>query len=187
MATSDVVVPEDVLQKKLVDQLRAWLVAEGAWYAASFVLHTVMACSLMLVSVTVRGKMTGEAPAIESLQEDQKQAMRPRATTSRRRSLSLRRKRRKRRTRAARSRGRLNGSRFRNARVSSEGFCSLTGGMTNSTEGLTASGSCSSSSGATRLIECHGTIPLFARKTPVASVACGTEGRSRRPNRMQMT
>ena len=54
------------------DRLRVWFAAEGAWYAASFVLHMVMACVLMLLSVTVKHKLVDTAPAIEEAQAEEK-------------------------------------------------------------------------------------------------------------------
>jgi hypothetical protein len=71
MATAEASVPEEPLQDPTFsDRMRQWFVADGAWYAASFVFHMVMACVLMLVSVGVKHGVTGDAPEIESAQEE---------------------------------------------------------------------------------------------------------------------
>ena len=73
MATAEASLPEELHEPTFSDQVRRWFVADGAWYAASFVLHMVMACALMLVSVGVKHRMAGDAPEIEEAQQEKEE------------------------------------------------------------------------------------------------------------------
>jgi hypothetical protein len=48
------------------DRLREWFAAEGAWWAASFVFHMILMCTLMLIGTKIKPKVVDEAPSVES-------------------------------------------------------------------------------------------------------------------------
>lgn len=48
---------------------RDWFVSEGAWWAASFVFHMLLICTLMLFSAGQKGGDLGDAPSITSTPE----------------------------------------------------------------------------------------------------------------------
>jgi hypothetical protein len=48
------------------DRFREWFAAEGAWWAASFVFHMILMCTLMLIGTKIKPKVVDEAPSVES-------------------------------------------------------------------------------------------------------------------------
>jgi hypothetical protein len=53
-----------------MDQFSEWVRVEGAWWAASFVFHTLLMAVLMLVPHTVSSPVEGDAPSFEGAQTD---------------------------------------------------------------------------------------------------------------------
>jgi hypothetical protein len=51
-------------------RFQQWFAAEGAWWAASFVFHMVLICTLMLIGVKTEAPVKDDAPSIEEPQVD---------------------------------------------------------------------------------------------------------------------
>jgi len=54
----------------IVAQFREWVRLEGAWWAASFVFHTLLMAGLMLVPHTVSTPIEGEAPSFDEVRTE---------------------------------------------------------------------------------------------------------------------
>ena len=54
----------------LAGQFNEWVRVEGAWWAASFVFHTLLMAALMLVPHTISTPVEGDAPSIQEVNPD---------------------------------------------------------------------------------------------------------------------